>query len=202
MFMLLILLCDDDSDKTIIINSKSTIPIALIAACALISLYMAIPLTMTYLKIYDAASSLYPYNTQNEIARIPTIEDIEESKILADNILERNEYVTIGYSVRSHYYYSQGDFSGVIRAKNTIFEKFPFMYEEYEEYCYMLIQGIELYKEYNDEKSAEFCIEELKKVPQTLKSTEKLLSPLGKMIKDQPKTELPEDIIEYINSLE
>ena len=39
------------------------------------------------------------------------IEDEEKAKIKADKILDRNPYITLAYSVRSRYYYSQGDFT-------------------------------------------------------------------------------------------
>ena len=114
------------------------------ASLALLSFYMAIPLTLTNFGIYKSASELYPFNTQNETALLTQIEDYDIAFAKAEKILEQNPYITLAYSIKSRYYFSQGDFGKLIKIKKTTFEKFPFQYPEYEEYCYMLINGINL----------------------------------------------------------
>ena len=51
--------------------------------------------------------------------------------------------------------------------------------EEYEEYCYMLINGISLYTKSGDTYSAEVCKKELIKVSQRLEQAEKRISKLN-----------------------
>jgi len=201
-FFLYMLFTEINEGKCITIEKNiAVIDFSSVTLC-LISLYMAIPLTLSNFGAYESASALYPYNTQNETFLLSLIEDEEKAKIKADKILDRNPYITLAYSVRSRYYYSQGDFNSLIRTKNNIFEKFPFQYPEYEEYCYMLINGISLYRQTGDYDSADFCCKELLNTSLKLKDSTKKLSKLGKMIKDQPITELPEDITDYINNLE
>ncbi len=200
-FFLYLLFTEINSGKEIVIEKNvNIINVSSFSVC-LISLYMAIPLALSNFGAYESASTLYPYNTQNETLLLSQIEDVDEAKIKADEILDRNPYVTLGYSVRSRYYYSQGDFSALIRTKNNTFEKFPLQYSEYEEYCYMLINGITLYEDAGDNISADFCREELLKIPDKLKSTTERLSNLGKLIKDQPQTELPDEITDYITEI-
>ena len=86
--------------------------------------------------------------------------------------------------------------------KNIVFEKAPFQYSEYEEYCYMLINGIGLYRKAGDVASADVCEQELIRTYEKVMSLDDRLSGFGRKIKDQPVTELPEDIVRYVNALE
>ena len=65
----------------------------------------------------------------------------------------------------------------------------------------MLINGVALYTQAGDAHSAEVCAEELIKAEADLKGCEARISKLGGLISDQMKTELPEDIQEYIDEL-
>ena len=65
----------------------------------------------------------------------------------------------------------------------------------------MLINGRELYLKMGDEESAEICAKELKATRQKVETIESKLSALGKMIYDQPKNTLPDDINAYIENL-
>lgn len=200
-FCLLILFLDYDTGKEYVIrNTQSCIIIlGLISICCL---YVGIHLTLVDLKKNEAAHYLYPWNTQNESVLITQVEEMEDAVIIADKILERNEYLNIAYSVKAREAYEAGNFTDLINYKNLIFEIAPFQYEEYEEYCYMLINGISLYLQAGDVESANYCKEELQKVRASVESMDEHLSDLGKKIKDQPETELPEEIINYINGME
>ncbi len=203
MVFLYLLFTDFGAGKRVELTSRQT-NFAKFAAflIALVSLYMAVPLTLTNFGFYKTSSRLYPFNTQNETALLTQIEDYDIAFANAEKILKQNEYVTLAYSVKSRYYFSQGDFGELISVKNTTFEKFPFRYSEYEEYCYMLINAINFYSGAGEFESAELCKEELLSVPKRLRETVDRLSPLGRMIKDQPTTALPNDIIDYIAQLE
>ena len=61
--------------------------------------------------------------------------------------------------------------------------------------------GISLYEQNGDKQSADFCKQELLAVSKQLQENTQRLSTLGKMIKDQPETELPADILEYISKI-
>lgn len=146
----------------------------------------------------ELVHKMYPWHTQNEIQRLTETEDLEEMNEIADRILERNEYVLVAYSAKARYAYANGEFGKLMEIKHTIFELAPFQYEEYEEYCSMLIYGINLYQQAGDAESVAVCREELLAVRETVEDLDSRLSSLGKKIKDQPQTELPEEIIEYI----
>ena len=79
----------------------------------------------------------------------------------------------------------------------------PFEYEEYAEYCRMLVYSIQVYERSGDTYSANVCKQELGKVVSALEGLEGRVSKLGSMIKDQPKTKLTGEISvlvkEYLN---
>lgn len=201
-FCLYLLFANVKDSKSIIIKKETVAANLLLSVFALSSLYMAIPLSLPNFGKLKSAAALYPYNTQNEVFALSQIEDLTKAKAEAEALIERNPYITLCYSVRARYYYSQGDFDSLIKTKNYIFSAFPYQYPEYEEYCYMLINGIMLYEQSGDLESAEYCKKELLQIPEKLRSVRESTSKLGKMIKDQMPTDLPDDITEYIYMLE
>ncbi len=66
----------------------------------------------------------------------------------------------------------------------------------------MLASGIELYKKAGDTKSAEVCKKELKNLSVFLTAANDKVSFFGKRIYDQPTTELPKDLKDYIEAME
>lgn len=177
--------------------AAKAVMVILIAA----NLYMGLALGSAHFNKVDMADAMYPWNTQNQQKMIIMTADVEEQEKLADEIISRNEYVVLAYSVKARNAYSHGDFSELIQWKHKLFEKAPLQYEEYKEYCSMLINGISLYSQAGDMNSAGICAGELLQAEQALASMSEKLSDLGKKIKDQPETELPHEIQNYIDAL-
>ena len=200
-FFLFILFMDGDSGKEMIWKKKIVEMKTIFIVLSGIFFWCGLSLALYHVKEYKAACALYPWNTQSQTMLLSSIKDVDALNELADNILGHNEYVAIGYSAKARYAYAKGDFESLMKYKNTLFEKAPFQYSEYEEYCYMLINGISLYMKAGDEQSAQVCAKELLNTYERVTSLGKRLSKYGKMIKDQPVTELPEDIVEYVNAL-
>ena len=202
MFFVLLLFIDYDEGKRLEIQKGRAGIILSFAVTEILSFYFAVALALAYYGCNVAADSMFPGNTQNKIDLLISEDDISAQNEIADRIISQNEYVQIAYSAKARYAYSQGDFEHLIEYKQHIFSIAPFSYEEYEDYCYMMIQGIQLYKQAGDEYSAEICEQQLLKTADKLYSLDAKLSSFGKKIVDQPKTELPDDIVEYINCLE
>lgn len=201
-FFVMILFMDYNAGKEISVK-KGKIALSITAAALIaVCIYFGTALAFYQLGKNDASHNMYSFNTQNEIVRLADEEDIKEANKIADTILKQNKYVTLAYSAKARYFYNKGDFQKVISYKNQIFENAPFAYEEYEEYCYMLINGISLYHQAGDYYSESVCIEELINTKQKLDSASEKLSKLGSKIQDQPETELPQEIEEYISMLE
>ncbi len=201
MFWLFLLFMDYETGKENVIRCKKKGIGLCFGAVICFCLYVGTSLILFQTEKYDWVLKIYPWNTQAATYQLTKIDDINEAAELADEILLRNEFVTLAYTVKARQAYSKGDFANVIAYKNELLDRAPFQYEEYEEYCYMLINGISLYTKSGDTYSAEVCKKELIKVSQRLEQAEKRISKLGKRIKDQPITELPVNIQNYIGSI-
>ncbi|MBR3968750.1 MAG: O-antigen ligase family protein [Clostridia bacterium] len=201
MFMLLLLLCEDPSDKQIVLE-KSLVFKIIATLLALINLYMAAALGLAHFGAREVAHSLFPYNTRNTLNMLGDEENIDRSNELADIILNQNQYYYAPFSAKAKYAYSEGDFVKVFENKHAAFERMPFRYTEYEEYCIMLINGISAYEKMGDNVSADICKEELLSTKKKLESNNQRLSRLGRMIDEQPNTQLARDVLHYIENLE
>lgn len=201
MAMVVMLFLSEADGRTMHIRSGKA-GIAMLGMTGLTALYMAAALGLSRFGFGDLSYALYPYDTENNVERMISRAETREQKEIADQILLQNEYVPIAYSAEARYAYSQGNFEEVIRYKHRLFEIAPFSYEEYEEYCYMLIQGIALYEQKGDAASAEILKRELLDAEKRVLAQKDRLSRLGRRIDDQPGTELPEEISGYLKGLE
>lgn len=201
MFFILLLFLNYNDGKQLELK-KGAVFVFSFVITGLLSLYFAVALGLAHFGFNQAADSMFPGNTQNKVDLLIAEDDIVAQNEIADRIISQNDYVQIAYSAKARYAFSQGDFESLISYKNKIFQIAPFSYDEYEDYCYMLIQGIQLYKQAGDEYSTEVCEQQLLKTADRLDRLDDKLSNLGRKIVDQPKTDLPDDIVKYINSLE
>lgn len=200
-FMIFILLLDykDGVIKEICV-SKAVIG-TLGAIVTVSCLYVGIAQTLFYCKQYDAANRIYPFSTQCEIELLQK-QSKDDAVKTADKIIKSNKYVDLAYRIKAREAYSDGDFKTVIENEKKALETAPFNHEIYEEYCYMLINGIYLYDRAGDKYSSDVCRKELAATVEQLKKLPSRQSKLGKMIKDQPNTELSEEIIQYVEAME
>lgn len=176
---------------------------ALCACCAAgaLCLYMGAAQFLHSSGRYRASVALYPWNTQADTALMAQTESVEEMEAIAGRILARNEYVSAAYSAKALAAYDRGDFGAAMRYKDRTLDMAPFIYEEYEQYCYMLIYGAEAYAAGGDDAGAALCRQKLLEVSDKLGALHDRLSPLGQRIADQPKTDLPRDILDYVAAM-
>ncbi len=201
MASLLVASLDYDEGKARTVKARTG---TLCAACAAgaLCLYMGAAELLYSVGLYKASETLYPWNTQADTALMSATEDAGEMEAIADRIIARNGHVSVAYSAKALAAYSRGDIGGVIEYMDMVLDEAPFLYDEYEQYAYMLIYGIESYTAQGDTASAAVCREKLLETAQKLEAVNDRLSRLGSMISDQPVTELPEDVREYIAALE
>lgn len=196
----LLLLSPPAQGKRRVIFRRAVPRRALTGALVIGCLYMATSFFFARFGQAPLAHALYPWNTPNEIYMLSKQTDVHKAGEIADHIAARNDCVQIVYSAKAREAYSDGDFGELIRIKNETFKRFPFAYKEYREYAEFLLYGISLYEKKGDEESAAYCREELLTIPDRLAGLEDRLSPLGKRIKDQPTTALPDDILAQIDA--
>ena len=199
LFMLMFVFMKRDCGKSV--KCDKAAPLFVITLLSLASLYFSVALGLYSFGKTEAANGMYPYNTDNKIKMLMGLDESEDPGEIADSIIEQNEYVYYAYGEKARNAYKQGDFEQVIKYKNLLFDYAPLVYDEYEEYCYMLINGIALYNEAGDFDSAEICRRQL--IATKKKYTENLetVSDLGYKTKDKPNEKFPDDIEEYIEKL-
>lgn len=200
-FMLFVMLLDykDGMVKEIRISPTFTGLVA--AVLSVLFVYIGTSQTFQYFRKYDIATKIYPWDTFSQVKILEEADLSEKTKKLSDNIIAQNEYIAIAYNKKAQIAYSQGDFEKVIEYKKKVAEFSVFSYDTQIEYCYMLINGIYLYTKNNDDYSINVCQQELIKTVNHIQSSYDRLSELGKMIDDQPETQLPEDIMDYVGRL-
>ena len=199
-FFVLLLFLDHGGEKTLVFRKTGGLK-GTLAGLGLASVYIGVALLLPQLGLHQQARTMYPWNTVNNTVLLTKATNLQEGNSLADEILEQNDQVNLAYSMRARYAYSTGDFRLLMDTKKEIFERFPFQYAEYEEYCRMLVMGISLYEQSGDEASAQICREELISTRKAVEALADRQSLLGKVIKDQPTTKLPEDLNTYIDEL-
>ena len=129
-------------------------------------------------------------------------EEVEDIECYADRILSRNEHIYVAYNAKASIAFSNGNISDMMRYSNLAIKEAPLQSISYSQYCYFLIHSISLYQKSGDMTSARHCQQELKKIANQLQTLDKQLSKMGTMIKDQPNTEVPTEILEYIRGLD
>lgn len=201
MFLLLLRMVDG-GEKTKMLELKSTALCKTAAALlAAAGLYMGMALALSHWGGNELADRMYPYNTRNTLSMLEEAKDLDRANELAEKILKQNTAHYGAYSIKAKISYAAGDFTSLIQYKKQVFEKNPFDHTEYEEYCQMLIYGIEIYSQMGDASSVEFCKQELRNTQRKLSSNARRLSKLGAMIADQPVTELSQPVQEYISTM-
>ena len=198
--LVLLLLSQDKTEKVMVVKPRLPLKLSF-CVVALASLYIGTALMLAHMGNRQVADALYPYNTQNKLTLLEQTEDLETANDLADDILKQNTAFFGPYSIKAKYCYSKGDFVGLIQNQRAALERNPFNHTQYEAYCKMLLKGIELYQKAGDSNSASICKQELLAVEKQLEANAQRLSRLGKMIKDQPVTELSEATRSQIRQL-
>lgn len=200
-FMLLAIFMNREYGKTVTISSGNLAFDVDSAALALLSLYFTVALGLSSFGQLKAANVMYRLNTDNQIKMLSSAEYDSDAEDIAGSIIGRNEFVYVAYSKLARVAYKQGDFGTVIKYKNLVFEYAPLVYEEYEEYMYMLINGVTLYNEAGNDVSSGICKKQILSTKEKYEANLSKISDLGMKIKDKPVTEFPDDIEDYIKKL-
>lgn len=195
-FMLFVLLLDYDRGCTKEYKIPRRLCMSVAVAAALSCLYIGTALTLSHVKKYEESDKLYPWNTQNCLARIGT-SDTETAEKLADKIIAQNGYVSSAYRVKGQAAFSRGDIAAMMENQKQSISLNPFFYDTYEEYARMLLYCLDLYQKAGDTASAQVCRRELRELTAKLQGLTERQSRLGKLIDDQPVTAFPEEIAAY-----
>lgn len=201
-FMIFILLLDFRRGREYVIKYSNPIIVASLGMAAILSFYMAIPLSAYILGNIPLSGAMYPWNTDLNVSLLAAETDIEAVNARADRIIAQNQYVTVAYSAKANYYYFNGDFENMIRYKDKAIENAPLVTEEYEDYIFKLLVGEGLYRQAGDEYSAEYCRSKLNELLERFYHMKDRLSYFGEKIFDQPRFELSEETKGYLENPE
>lgn len=200
-FMVFLLFTDTDAFTRRQINVSKAARLTAVTVLSALCLYFGTVKALHRFQLYRAADALYPSATLSQIEIIKASEDMDEITALADEIIERNDYVAVAYSVKARDAYRRGDFAKVIQYKKLTMDTAPFSTVECREYAEMLMVGIDLYEKAGDTKSAQYCKRELVQVADRIATIDRRVSPLGKKIVEQPGQYLPKSIKDYVAEL-
>ncbi|MBO4277429.1 MAG: O-antigen ligase family protein [Clostridia bacterium] len=201
-FFVLLLFLDPCAEKTRTVNCAKAPRVAAASACAALCLYFGVACGLERFGANAAALKMHPGNTQARVDLLVEEKDPGRMDAIAQEILKRNEYVSAAYSARARCAFSQGEIKQMIDFKHKVFEIAPYAYDEYEEYCRMLIHARTLYLQAGDANSAAYCLKEMVYARGLLAKLDERTSALGKQIKDQVQTVLPAEITQYIERAE
>ncbi len=200
MFFLFVLLLDPErgEDVKLSLSRRRAMAMSTCIVAAVGCLYMGVTLAFARFGLAEVSYHMYPANTENACKLLSKAEDIKDANVIADEILARNKYVVEAYKVKARGAYAAGDFGALMKIKRQAIQLAPFEYKEYEEYAHMLVRGIALYSQSKDKYSVEACRQELVWIRRELQSLPSRQSALGKLIDDQPTTQLPQEIDQHI----
>lgn len=194
MMMILSLCLDFEGSKELVIKKCNGFIYALAGVLCAILVYFNVEQSAYLLGNAKLAYSMDKSDTLAAIHLLITEPDVDTSLAIADDILERNEHCAIAASVKARNSFSKGDLPTAMEYKNKVLEMTPFDYEEYKEYCQILVYSVKVYTNMGDALSADVCRQELRSVVTRLEALENKVSKLGLMIKDQPETKLTGEI--------
>ncbi len=200
-FMLFVVFLKGDGGKVITIKQKDFCFYSGAAVLCAVSLYFSVALGLYSFGQTEASNRMYSLNTDNSIKMLISMKRADGFEDVADSIIKRNPYVYVAYAEKARAAYKEGNFGKLIKYKNLVFEYAPLVYDEYEEYLYMLINGVTLYDEAGDSKSAEICKKQILSTKEKFNDSILKISELGMKIKDKPKTEFPKELEDYIEKL-
>ncbi|MBO7453354.1 MAG: O-antigen ligase family protein [Clostridiales bacterium] len=193
-----VLLYDHDGKKLEL--KKTHFNIA--ASCVvLLSLYLAIPSFLSYIRKDEQAVKIAPWYTASHIKLLSKADTPEKMNEIADKILKNNDSVSVAYSAKAKASFSEGDVLKMIEYKNKAIDRNKYDINEYVDYLDMLFVSTNLYIEAGDSESAKYCVDKIKEVPLMLDRVKNGTSSLAYKIKDVPELDLPDEYQEVVDSL-
>ncbi len=200
-FMILLLFLEPKEWKKSTLKKNTAASVFLAAVLGVASVYFGIAQLFTRFELHEAAVKIYPAATISQTELIKDAATTLEEAEIGEKILKRNKYVSVAYSAVARYAYSKGDFGKLIKYKKKTIETAPFSSGEYIEYATMLLNGVKLYTQAGDLKSADICKEELFELEKVRFAQRDKVSKLGSMIDLQHSLYFSNDLQEQIDSL-
>ncbi|MCR4843300.1 MAG: hypothetical protein K5840_08575, partial [Eubacterium sp.] len=196
---------DEDGNPADVVDIKPSpggIPVALRTKCvlglfALAGVYLCVPLAAFKAGNTELTLRLYPSHTEALIAELSETEDADEAKALAEGILSHNKYCALAWYAKAMVADIDGDYDAMIKYGRRAIDLDYFNVEEYRNYVNLLYDGLIS----GDEDAYEKCRQEVLALPDLMDENMQKLSPLGKMIDDQPELTVDDTLRELIDAV-
>lgn len=150
----------------------------------------------------EKAFAIYNGNTQAETALLTEAGTTAEMKEIADDLISRNEYISVAYSARARTAFSEGDIKGFIEDKLRAIGLAPYQYDEYIDYLEILAYCENLYLQNGSPEDAKACAEKAAEIPDMLDRLREKTSSLAWEIDDRPQVTLSRENLELIEEME
>lgn len=150
----------------------------------------------------EKAFAIYNGNTQAETALLTEAGTTAEMKEIADDLISRNEYISVAYSAKARTAFSEGDIKGFIEDKLRAIELAPYQYDEYIDYLEILAYCENLYLQNGSPEDAKACAEKAAEIPDMLDMLREKTSSLAWEIDDRPQVTLSRENLELIEEME
>lgn len=167
---------------------------------SLLAVYIGLVSALTYGGFDAQAAALYPANTLAQIQLLQQAEDAEQLETLADDILSRNESVSLAWSAKALAAYARGDFGSFMTCKRSAIALARYSIEEYIDYFQRLAVGASLYAQAGDTASAQVCLQEIAAIQTMLEEVKAETDDLAWKLTDQPELTMPQEYYEFIGN--
>lgn len=198
MYLAAMLCMEWESGKTIAFTPKKVPAVAISVLVSLFALYIGVVSALTYGGQDAQAAALYPANTLAQIQLLQQADDADELETLADDILARNESVSLAWSAKALAAWSRGDFGTFMTCKRSAIALAKYSIEEYIDYFQRLAVGVSLYAQAGDTASAQACYQEILNIQTMLEEVGSETDDLAWKLTDQPELTMPEEYYQYI----
>lgn len=148
-----------------------------------------------------AAVKVYAGYTDAWVSMLSKLENADEMEMIADEIVLRNQSVSLAYSAKARAAYARGDFDKVIFYKKKAIALSQYELDEYLDYFEMLYVGVQLYEASGDSASAGICVQQIKEIPNMLARVLEKTNAYAWVIRDKPDLTLPDEYQEILEGL-
>lgn len=200
MFFILLVCLDWDAGKVMVLKGKTVLSGAAVLAVAF-SLWIGTSSLLTTLGRDNAAVQLYPWNTFSQIRLLTQDTELSTFAERSNLILRQNPYSAVAWNAKATVAWQQGDFAEVVRAKRRAIACNKYDINEYTDYLDKLLDGVRRYRAAGQAENAQLCIEEARRIPQSLADVKATSSSLAWKITDIPQLELPPEYLALLNEL-
>lgn len=198
-FFILIACMSDASGKAFKIRNRA-LTAFVFGSLAAVSVYFSAALSLAYFGKPDVSLKMYPFNTECRIKIMEKTQDPDLLEKYADGVLSLNNSVADAYSSKAAANYMKGDFGEFIGNMRKSLDRAPFDYKKHEDYCNLLIQGVDYYEKNNDPESAAVCRKEIADTVTRYKNTLSGINPLYKKTDISPVFVFPDYIESFAES--